>query len=128
MSTQERKRSSRSWFLYLVRRADGALYTGITTDVERRLNEHAHSKRGARALRARGPLELVYFTDIDGRALASRAEHRVKALDRRSKEALVRKQPDSMALLSLLGLGIAAQAETCVAGADPAVEKATLLS
>ena len=104
MSTQKHNPSSPSWYLYLVRRADGALYTGITTDVERRVDEHRNSKRGARALRSRGPLQIAYHTAIDGRALASRAEYRVKSLDRPAKEALVRKQPDSRALLALLGL------------------------
>ena len=92
------------WYVYLVRRSDGALYTGITTDVKRRLHEHANGKRGARALRARGPLRLAYQTSIGDRALATRAEHRIKRLDRRAKEALVRAQPDSRALLARLGL------------------------
>ena len=96
---------TRRWSLYLVRRADGALYTGITTDVERRIDEHANSKRGARALRSRGPLDLAYHTDIGDRALASRAEYRVKSLARRDKEALVHDQPDAQALLAQLGLG-----------------------
>ena len=104
MTTQKHNASSPSWYLYLVRRADGALYTGITTDVERRVDEHRNSKRGARALRSRGPLQVAYHTVIDGRSLASRAEYRVKSLGRRGKEALVREQPDSQALLALLGL------------------------
>ena len=100
-----------AWYLYLVRRADGALYTGITTDVERRLDEHANGKRGARALRARGPLQLAYLTGIGDRALASRAEYRVKSLNRRGKETLVREQPDSQALLTQLGLHAGPRAE-----------------
>ena len=104
MPTQEHHASSSSWYLYLVRRADGALYTGITTDIERRVDEHRNSKRGARALRSRGPLQLAYHPAIDGRSLASRAEFRVKSLDRSAKEALVREQPDSRTLLALLGL------------------------
>ena len=104
MTTRKHNASSPSWYLYLVRRADGALYTGITTDIERRVDEHLNSKRGARALRSRGPLQIAYHTGIDGRSLASRAEYRVKSLDRRAKEALVREQPDSHTLLALLGL------------------------
>ena len=96
------------WSLYLIRRADGALYTGISTDVERRLHEHTHSKRGSRVLRARGPLQLAYQTSIGDRALASRAEYRVKTLDRRGKEALVLEQPSSQTLLRQLGLDEAA--------------------
>ena len=96
--------ASQWWYLYVLRCADGALYTGISTDVERRLEEHTNSKRGARALRSRGPLQLVYSTGIGDRALASRAEYRVKSLNRLGKETLVREQPDSQALLALLGL------------------------
>lgn len=99
------------WSLYLIRRADGALYTGISTDVERRLHEHTNSKRGSRALRARGPLQLAYQTRIGDRALASRAEYRVKALHRRAKETLVLEQPNSQTLLAQLGLDEAADQE-----------------
>ena len=50
---------NQSWQLYIVRTAAGALYTGITTDVTRRVNQH-QSGRGARALRGKGPLDLVF--------------------------------------------------------------------
>lgn len=77
-----------SWSLYLVRRADGALYTGIALDVERRLEEH-RSGRGARALRGRGPLELVQQVEVGSRPDALRLEHRVKRLSKAEKEGLV---------------------------------------
>jgi putative endonuclease len=93
------------WHLYLLRRADGALYTGITTDVQRRLAEHAlGGARAARSLRARGPLSVVYRAAIGSHGMALRAERRVKALDRHAKEALVRLQPDAGVLLAQLGL------------------------
>ncbi|BAN68581.1 GIY-YIG nuclease family protein [endosymbiont of unidentified scaly snail isolate Monju] len=76
------------WHLYLIRCADGSLYTGITTDVQRRLDEHRHN-RGARRLRGRGPLELVYSRPVGDRSRALRIEHRVKRLKRAAKEALV---------------------------------------
>jgi putative endonuclease len=76
------------WYLYLVRCADGSLYTGISTDVERRVAAHGHD-RGARRLRGRGPLELVYSTPVGDRARAQRLEYRVKRLDRRRKLALI---------------------------------------
>lgn len=77
------------WYLYLVRCADGALYTGISTDVMRRLAEHA-ANRGARRLRGRGPLQLVYVQPLGGRGIAQRVEHRVKRLSRSDKERLLR--------------------------------------
>lgn len=76
------------WTLYLVRSADGALYTGITTDLEKRLAAHS-SNRGARRLRGRGPLEIVFSHQVGDRSTALRLEHRVKQLSKREKERLV---------------------------------------
>ena len=77
------------WHLYLVRCNDGSLYTGISTDVQRRFNAHQQN-RGARRLRGRGPLELVYSHAIGDRAQALQIEHRVKKLTKAEKESLVR--------------------------------------
>lgn len=82
---------SREWFLYLVRTDGGALYTGISTDVERRFAEHqAGAPKGARALRGKGPLELVFHSPVGDRSRASRLEWRIKQWPRSRKEALVR--------------------------------------
>ncbi|TVP58523.1 MAG: GIY-YIG nuclease family protein [Halomonadaceae bacterium] len=77
------------WFLYMVRTASGALYTGVSTDVQRRLQEHRSSPRGARALRGRGPLNLVYTQAVANRQQAQQLEHRVKQLPKPRKEDLV---------------------------------------
>ncbi len=77
------------WYLYLVRCNDGSLYTGISTDVARRIEAH-RSNRGARRLRGRGPLELVYAHPLGDRSQAQRVEYRVKRLSRHDKERLVR--------------------------------------
>ena len=77
------------WYLYLVRCADGSLYTGISTDVARRIEAH-RLNRGARRLRGRGPLELVYANPLGNRSEAQRVEYRVKRLSRHDKERLVR--------------------------------------
>jgi putative endonuclease len=71
--------------IYLVECRDGTLYTGITTNVERRVEEHAASRRGARYLRGKGPLRLVYQQEIGDRSLASRVEARIKKLPRTEK-------------------------------------------
>ncbi|MBL8735356.1 MAG: GIY-YIG nuclease family protein [Planctomycetes bacterium] len=76
------------WFLYLVRTKDGALYTGITVDVERRLVQHA-AGTGAKALRGRGPLQLAFARRVGAMAAALRLERRVKQLDKAGKEQLV---------------------------------------
>jgi putative endonuclease len=75
--------------LYIVRCADGALYTGIATDIDKRLTEHASGVRGAKFLRGRGPLELVFAEIVGDRASALRLEHRVKQLTRAQKLELV---------------------------------------
>jgi putative endonuclease len=77
------------WHLYLVRCADGSLYTGITTDVERRLAAH-RDNRGAKRLRGRSPLQLVFSQAVGDRARAMRVEYRVKALSKSDKECIVR--------------------------------------
>jgi len=77
-----------TWSVYLLRCADGSLYTGIATDVSRRLAEHAEGDRGAKYLRGRGPLELVFHQKIGDRSLALRVEHRVKQFPKAYKEDL----------------------------------------
>ncbi|MBS3805027.1 MAG: GIY-YIG nuclease family protein [Oleiphilaceae bacterium] len=78
------------WFLYLIRTARGSLYTGITTDVQRRLTEHeAGGGRGARSLRGKGPLTLAYHARVGDRVMASRLEWQVKRWPRIRKEALI---------------------------------------
>jgi putative endonuclease len=80
-----------NWSLYMVRTARGALYTGITTDVKRRFEEHqAGTPRGARSLRGKGPLELVFSADAGDRSRASKLEWQIKQWPRSRKEALAR--------------------------------------
>ncbi len=78
------------WSLYLIRCADQSLYTGITTDVDRRFKEHcAQGQQCAKYLRGRGPLHLVFFVKVGTKAQASRLEYRLKQLPKAKKEALV---------------------------------------
>lgn len=87
------------WFIYMVRTARGDLYTGITTDVDRRFSEHqAGSPKGARSLWGKGPLELAFSAETRDRVTASKLEWQIKRWPRRQKEALVRGEvslPDS---------------------------------
>lgn len=76
--------------LYIVRCADGALYTGIATDVDKRLAEHASGGRGAKFLRGKGPLEIVFAQTVGDRSSALQLEYRVKRLTREQKLELVR--------------------------------------
>jgi len=72
--------------VYLVRCRDGSIYTGIATDVERRLAEHEHGGRGAKFLRGKGPLDLIYSQEVGDRSLASKVESRVKRLSKVEKQ------------------------------------------
>lgn len=90
----ERKSKARAaprtaqWWIYVIRRADGALYTGIALDVAFRLSQH-ESGRGAKALRGRGPLVVVLRRRIGDRSAAQRLEARIKRMPKAAKEALV---------------------------------------
>jgi putative endonuclease len=79
----------RPYSIYLLRCGDGSLYTGIAIDVARRICEHQDGLRGAKYLRGRGPLELVFQQQVGARDIASRLEYRVKRLGRPRKEALI---------------------------------------
>jgi putative endonuclease len=81
-----------SWFVYLLRCADNTLYTGITTDLKRRLDEHNgenSSKKGARYTRHRRPVVLVYSETLATRASASQREYAIKQLSRTAKDQLI---------------------------------------
>lgn len=79
-----------AYWVYIVRCADGTLYTGIATDVDRRLDEHNGARpRGARYTSARRPVSLVYRAVFASRAEACREEHRIKQLSRAGKAALI---------------------------------------
>ena len=76
------------WYLYVLRCGDGTLYTGITTDVERRLEAHRQG-RGAKYTRGRGPLELAYQEECGTHSEALKREYAVKQLTREEKEDLI---------------------------------------
>lgn len=78
------------WFIYLIRCNDGSLYTGITTDVNRRLREHQGDEgKGSKYLRGKAPLNLVFKKKVGSKDLALKIEHRVKKLTKSNKERLV---------------------------------------
>lgn len=83
------------WRLYIVQTASGMLYTGITNDVTRRFNQHQTGK-GAKALRGKGPLELLFHCEAGDRSQASKLEHQVKKLKKKEKIRLIANQPESL--------------------------------
>jgi putative endonuclease len=81
-----------NWYVYIVRCSDQSFYTGITNDVERRIDEHNNSDLlGARYTRTRCPVNLVYQESLGSRSEATRREYKIKGLSRTEKEALVKK-------------------------------------
>ena len=78
------------WYLYILRCKDNTLYTGITTDVEKRLEAH-RSGKGAKYTRGRGPLELVYREECGDHPNALRREAEIKRLPREEKLRLIQK-------------------------------------
>ena len=77
------------WFLYVVRCGDDSLYTGITTDVGRRVGEHNAGPKGARYTRARRPVTLARSWGFADRSAAGKAEYALKALSRGQKLAVI---------------------------------------
>ncbi len=80
-----------SWFVYILRCRDGTLYTGITTDLARRLAAH-RAGTGARYTRARRPLRLVWREPQPDRSAAARREAQIKRMPRARKLALIRRR------------------------------------
>ena len=76
------------WTVYILRCADGTLYTGITNDLDRRVSAH-ETGQGAKYTKGRGPFQLVYNETCEARGTASRREHEIKSLSRDEKLKLV---------------------------------------
>jgi putative endonuclease len=78
-----------SYFVYMLECSDGSLYTGITTNVERRLDEHNSSDKGAKYTKTRRPSKLVYCEAQKDRSDASKREFAIKKLSRKEKLKLI---------------------------------------
>ena len=79
-----------SWYTYIVRCKDNSLYTGITNDLERRISEHNFSNRlGAKSLRHRRPVNLVYYETFSTQAEAAKREMAIKRWTRKYKLKLI---------------------------------------
>ena len=80
------------WFVYIVLCSDDSLYTGVTTDVQRRVREHNSTKRGAKYTRSRRPVKLVEFLPVKNRSAALRLESKIKSLKKSEKVAYLLKE------------------------------------
>lgn len=81
-----------NWQVYIILCTDNTLYTGITSDIRRRVAQHG-GRRGARYFRGRKPLRVVYLEDGHSRSSASRREAAIKKLDRTGKLQLIEGTP-----------------------------------
>jgi len=80
---------NKKWFVYIVNCSDNTFYTGITTDLARRVDEHNSDKLGAKYTRARQPVKLVYSQECGDRSSASSREYQIKKLSRAKKLQLL---------------------------------------
>ncbi len=81
------------WSVYILRCADNSLYTGVTTDISRRLSQHnGLVKNGAKYTRNRQPVELVYQENSHSRSEACKREYAIKCLNKSQKEQLIEKK------------------------------------
>ena len=80
------------YFVYMVKCSDNTLYTGITTDLQRRIQEHNTSKKGAKYTRLRRPVTLVYSEECQDRSSASKRESVIKKLKREDKLGMITKK------------------------------------
>ena len=76
------------WYIYMIRCKGDVLYTGITTDVQRRFKEH-ESGKGAKFLRGKAPLQLVYQQQVGNHSDALKTELKIKKLSKLEKEAMI---------------------------------------
>jgi len=86
---QDEETQLSSWYVYILRCADDTLYTGITTDLERRVEEHNSGKAGAKYTRSRRPVEIVYHEIVNDRSEASKREYQIKSLSLQCKRSLI---------------------------------------
>jgi putative endonuclease len=77
------------WYLYVVQCSDGTLYTGVSTDIDRRVREHNGSKRGAKYTKTRRPVRLVWSKEFNNRSEAQSAEYNFKKLFHKQKWEII---------------------------------------
>ena len=87
-SSSDRVDNTHLWFVYILECADGTLYTGMTNDIERRLDQH-NAGTAARYTRARTPVKLVYQEESENRSTALKREYAIKQLTRKQKDQLI---------------------------------------
>jgi len=77
------------YYLYILKCQDNTLYIGITTNINRRIDEHNSSDKGAKYTKARRPVVLVYNKEYKDRSIASKREYEIKKMSRQKKLSLI---------------------------------------
>lgn len=80
------------WYLYIIECADKTLYTGITTDLERRIEEHNYSSKAAKYTKIRRPVKMVYSEEFEDRSTAAKAEAAMKSYSKAEKLRIINSQ------------------------------------
>ena len=79
------------WNLYILKCSDESFYTGITTNIERRVKEHNSSPKGSKYTRTRRPVKVIYVREYETKPEAAQEEYRIKKLTRQKKMELIKK-------------------------------------
>ena len=87
---------NKNWKVYIVECSDGTYYTGITTNVRRRILEHNYGLKSAKYTRSRRPVRLIYEETATNRSRASKREHQIKKLKRSDKTLLIESDKNEM--------------------------------
>ena len=94
MKIQVTTTTIKTWYVYLLKCSDNSYYTGITTDLKRRLTEHNNSAKGAKYTRSRRPVELLCFFSVSSRSEACKEEIKIKKMKRDEKPIYVLSKGD----------------------------------
>ena len=78
-----------TWYVYILQCSDDTLYTGITNDLDKRVDQHNYGTTAAKYTRARRPVQLVYFEQLADKRLAAKREYEIKQLTRAEKLVLI---------------------------------------
>ena len=81
------------WYVYILECSDKTFYTGITSDIRRRIKEHNSSPKGAKYTKGRGPVKLVYLRRKKNKTTASKEEYRIKNLTKKEKTEMILSSP-----------------------------------
>ena len=87
-----------NWYVYILNSTDDTLYTGITTDISRRLFEHSNSSKGAKYFRGRKPKALLYVQECIDRSTASKQEASIKKMKKADKKILISSGSNELAI------------------------------